>query len=239
VLDPHSCKGGYLQFIYQNCETEQNPFSVEPTVTGFLRYPDAASYLADLPGVYHLPDDLVYQIEDIPYDQALDSELTELGYNRRDHKMIGSIMEARHTARFQGLVGANGRLRPEVFEGPVADVLLHGKPVLIYCNRSAIAQALAYSMDHYCMKYAMVTGDTPKQLKETIIQEFRMGQHNVLIGTATLATGTDGLDRVCDTLLILDDTDDDALRRQLIGRIMPRGDFVSATAKRVIRLTPF
>lgn len=62
--------------------------------------------------------------------------------------------------------------------------------------------------------------------------------HHVLIGTATLATGTDGLDRVCDTLLILDDTEDDSLRRQLIGRIMPRGDFVSTTAKQVIRLMP-
>jgi superfamily II DNA or RNA helicase len=93
-------------------------------------------------------------------------------------------------------------------------------------------------MDFYCMKYAMVTGKTPKLLKETIIQEFLSGEHSILIGTATLATGTDGMDRVCDTLLILDDTDDDALRRQLIGRIMPRGDFVSTAAKQVLRLLP-
>jgi superfamily II DNA or RNA helicase len=238
VLNPLSHKGGYLQFLYDNCETAPNPFGMEPNVIGFRKYPDAASYLAAQPNVFYLPDDLVYTIDDIWYDQALSPELTELGYNRRDHKMIGSIMEARHTARFQGLVGANGRLRPEVFEGPVADVLSKHKPVLIYCNRAAVAQALAYSMDHYCMKYAMVTGDTPKMLKHTIIHEFLTGQHQVLIGTATLATGTDGMDRVCDTLLILDDTDDDALRRQLIGRIMPRGDFVSTAAKQVIRLQP-
>jgi hypothetical protein len=53
-----------------------------------------------------------------------------------------------------------------------------------------------------------------------------------------LATGTDGLDRVCDTLVILDDTDDDALRRQLIGRIMPRGDYVSIADKQVFRFVP-
>jgi superfamily II DNA or RNA helicase len=238
VLDPQKHKGGYLQFLYSHCETEQNPFGMEPKVVGFHKYPDAASYLADQPNVFYLPDDLVYQIDDVPYDEDLPSELTDYGYNRRDHKMIGSIMEARHTARFQGLVGANGRLRPEVFEGPVADVLSKHKPVLIYCNRAAVAQALAYSMDHYCMKYAMVTGSTPKLLKHTIIHEFLTGQHDVLIGTATLATGTDGMDRVCDTLLILDDTEDDALRRQLIGRIMPRGDYVSTAAKKVIRLTP-
>ena len=37
---------------------------------------------------------------------------------------------------------------------------------------------------------------------------------------------------------LIDDTDDDALRRQLIGRIMPRGDFVSTAAKQVLRLLP-
>ena len=43
---------------------------------------------------------------------------------------------------------------------------------------------------------------------------------------------------MCDTLLILDDTDDDALRRQLIGRIMPRGDYVSIADKQIFRLLP-
>ena len=84
----------------------------------------------------------------------------------------------------------------------------------------------------------MITGKTSKEVKDKILQEFRYGLHKVLIGTATLATGTDGLDRVCDTLVILDDTDDDALRRQLIGRILPRGDFVSTNDKRIIRFVP-
>jgi superfamily II DNA or RNA helicase len=238
VLSPHAHKGGYLQFIYANCETEMNPFGMEPKVTGFRNYPDAASYLAAQPNVFYLADDLVYTIDDIPYSEDLPDELIEFGYDRRKHKMIGSIMEARHTARYQGLVAEDGHLRTEVFEGPVLDVLLSNKNVLIYCDRERIAQALAYAMDRAGLRYAMVTGKTPKMLKHTIIHEFLSGQHNVLIGTATLATGTDGMDRVCDTLLILDDTDDDSLRRQLIGRIMPRGDFVSTAAKKVIRLVP-
>ena len=63
---------------------------------------------------------------------------------------------------------------------------------------------------------------------------------DVLVGTATLATGTDGMDKVCDQLIILDDTDDDALRRQLVGRIMPRGGDGDASSKSVYRflLTP-
>jgi hypothetical protein len=41
---------------------------------------------------------------------------------------------------------------------------------------------------------------------------------------------------MCDTLIILDDTDDDSLRRQLVGRIMPRGEDTDATGKSVYRI---
>ena len=74
--------------------------------------------------------------------------------------------------------------------------------------------------------------------KEDTIDSFRAGATNVLIGTATLATGTDGLNRVCDNMIILDDTEDDSLRRQLIGRIMPRGGVGDALDKTIIRLNP-
>jgi hypothetical protein len=43
---------------------------------------------------------------------------------------------------------------------------------------------------------------------------------------------------MCNTLIILDDTDDDSLRRQLIGRIMPRGADTDASMKRVFRFLP-
>ena len=65
---------------------------------------------------------------------------------------------------------------------------------------------------------------------------FLDGVLDVLVGTASLATGTDGLDKVCNQLIILDDTDDDSLRRQLIGRIMPRGEGGDASVKQVHRL---
>jgi superfamily II DNA or RNA helicase len=237
VLDPLSCRGGYLQFIYQNCKTEQNPFGLEPKVTGFLNYPDAASFLADLPGVYYLPDDLVYTIQDIPYREHADWMLTEYMYNRRKHRMVASIIELAHTVRYQGLVDEHGYLHPEVYNYVIDSRMATGT-LLIYANHATVAEAVARSFDRDGQKYAVITGLTPKWKKEAILQEFRDGQHNVLIGTATLATGTDGLDRVCDTLLILDDTDDDALRRQLIGRIMPRGDFVSTADKQVFRLVP-
>lgn len=238
VLDPLSCRGGYLQFIYQNCRTEQNPFGMEPKVTGFMKYGSAAEFLADLPGVYYLPDDLVIDIKDLPYRELLPNELTSVNYNRRRQRMIASIIELSHTIRYQGLVAEDRCLRDGVYAQVLRVVLRADKPVLIYANHATVAQALARTFDRTSMGYAIVTGDTSKTEKDRILLEFRSGQHPILIGTATLATGTDGLDRVCDTLLILDDTDDEALRRQLIGRIMPRGDSGSVADKQVFRLTP-
>jgi hypothetical protein len=237
ILDPGSCSGGYLQFLYTHCVTEQNPFGMEPRVLGFHKYPSAVEFLAAMPGVFHLPDDLVYSIEEVDYYEDLDPCLENYGYNSRDHKMVGSIIEMRHTMRYQGLVNEHKRIK----QGVMATVVEHiqqSNPILIYSNHSSIAEALAYTLDDEGFKYAVVTGDTPKIKKQAIIGEFLRGEHSILIGTATLATGTDGMDRVCDTLLILDDTDDDALRRQLIGRIMPRGDFVSIVDKRVVRMNP-
>ncbi len=236
ALDPQSCRGGYLQFIYQNCSTEQNPFGMEPKVTGFLKYPDAASFLADLPGVYHLPDDLVVNIQDIPYKQQLPDELTVYGYNRRNDRMVASQIEMAHAKRYQGLVGEDGYLRPDILT-EVLKVLLKSKVTMIYANHATIAEVVGRSLQRSHVGCKVVTGKTSKSEKDTAILQFGHG-FDVLIGTATLATGTDGLDRVCDTLLILDDTDDNALRRQLIGRIMPRGDFVSTANKQVYRLVP-
>jgi hypothetical protein len=238
ILDPDSCRGGYLQFLYQNCTTEQNPFGMEPIVTGFRNYGSAAEYLASLEGVYYLPDDLVYTIQDVAYDEVLPTGLTHFGYNAQEHSMVASIMEYAHTARYQGLVNTDGLIHHHVWIKVAHFLNAATTPVLVYSNHATIAEALARTLDHHRMKYAVVTGSTPKLLKHTIIHEFLSGQHPVLIGTATLATGTDGMDRVCDTLLILDDTDDDSLRRQLIGRIMPRGDFTTTANKQVIRLTP-
>jgi hypothetical protein len=209
---------------------------MEPKVTGFLRYPDAASFLADLPGVYHLPDDLVYTIQDIPYKEQLPDELTRYGYNRREHRMVASIMEMRHAARYQGLVGEDGYLHPDVLT-EVLRVLLKSKTTLIYSNHATIAEVVARTLQRSRVGCQVVTGKSTKRERDEALLKFGYG-NNVLIGTNALATGTDGMDRICDTLLILDDTDDDALRRQLVGRIMPRGDFVSTAAKQVFRLVP-
>jgi hypothetical protein len=236
ILHPGNTKGGYLQFIYQHCTTEQNPFGMEPIVTGFHNYPDAAAFLADMDGVFYIPDDAKFTIQDELYLVKLDPALGTHGYNRREHRVVASQIELRHTVRYQGLVDETGHLHLPVFN--MLESYIGEGPTMIYANHATVAEAASRTFTRADIKHAVVTGVTAKSVKDTILREFRDGQHDVLIGTATLATGTDGMDRVCDTLVILDDTDDDALRRQLIGRILPRGDYVSSGRKRIIRMVP-
>lgn len=243
ILDPHGTKGGYLAFLYANCNTEANPFSMEPKVLGFRNHPDAASYLSSLPKVYYLPDERVVPITDLPYSPHLPAELTTYSYNRRDHRMMASRIEQIHAARLQGLITEHGLLRLPVQDEVqkvlnYADHNVSGRSVLIYANHSTVARAISDTLHLVHVHHELVTGTTSKAAKEEAIANFIRKRTRILVGTATLATGTDGMDRVCNTLLIVDDTDDDALRQQLIGRILPRGEFTSLAGKEVFRLIP-
>jgi hypothetical protein len=236
ILDRHSCKGGFLQFLYNNCELEHDPFSATPKVIGFLNHKDAEAYLASLPGVAYLPDDLVWSITDVPFSTPTPMAYEVFGYNERKHRLVASIMEDRHTRTFMARVDGDGLIHDHVFEKVLDLIEDSSTPVLVYCNHATIAVALYGSLGLANMDFELVTGDASKNDKERAISRFRRGLCGVLVGTATLATGTDGLDKVCDRLIILDDTDDDSLRRQLVGRIMPRGEDSDASKKQVFRL---
>lgn len=239
ILDPASTKGGFLQFLYRHCNTEQNPFGMVPLVDEdqpFINYKDARDFLSSLPNVDYLPDDLVYTIEEVDYWEPSNQEMDRFGYDRRNHRIIASQMEERHTRRYQGLVNERGLIHDAVFDKLLDQ--MDGKAVLIFANHETVASALARTFEHLRRHTLLVTGKTSKKDKDLQVNAFKDGQLDILIGTASLATGTDGLDKVCDTLVILDDTDDDALRRQLIGRIMPRGSDTDTSRKRVVRLNP-
>lgn len=235
ILSPEKAHGGYLQFLYTHCVTEQNPFGMEPIVTGFKHYTDAAHFLSSMDKVFYLKDDTVFSIDDEPYAVNLPAEFRSLSYDARRHRVMASQMEQRHTLRLHALVDpSTGKLWDHVERL----LMRHATdlPVLIFCNSARIAGAVAKTLAG--LQVELVTGTTPKQAKLHALDMFRSGGLDFLIGTATLATGTDGLDKVCNTLVIVDDTDDDALRRQLIGRIMPRGDSVSTAVKKIVRLQP-
>jgi superfamily II DNA or RNA helicase len=236
ILDPLSCRGGYLEFLYKNCITEENFFGRIPKVVGFHHHKDAAAYLASLPGVEYLPDNLTYSITDHQVSSAMPLELDLFGLYRRKHKLIASTMEDKHARISLALIDDDQSLRGPVFDQILAIVRSSPTPVLVFANHATVAQAAGVSLHRAKVSHAVVHGSMTTAVKQGLLDGFKRGGFDVLVGTATLATGTDGLDRVCDTLIILDDTEDDAMRRQLIGRIMPRGISPAMHTKTVHRL---
>ena len=225
VLDPHSCKGGYLQFVYSHCITEVNPFGTMPLVTGFRLHRDAEHYLTELPNVHYVEDEVIKQVTigDVVVADHTPDALYQVGLDERRERVCASRMEKDHAITRHQLVGDDGLILPHVYEEISVQVGQVSTPSLVYFNHAEIAEAMLATCVANGAKALLVTGKDSQKSKLEKIELFKAGGFDVLIGTATLATGTDGIDKMCNQLIIVDDTQDDALRRQLMGRILPRG----------------
>lgn len=238
ILDPASCLGGYLNFLGVHCKTRLNPFSATPYVDGFLHYASAAEYLADLKHTVYVPETHVATIEDIEYPVDLPEAFDKFNFNERTGEIMTSIIQRRWSRQFYGLLTEDEDLTNVVLERLTEIAGNATGPLMIFAVSKRVIAALEKMLKEALVTYRKVTGDETTKQKSQMIADFKTGNYEVLIGTAALATGPDGLDKVCDTLVILQDTDDDALRRQLIGRIMPRGTDTDASNKQIFRFVP-
>jgi superfamily II DNA or RNA helicase len=237
IVDPSSTQGGYMAFLYKHCDVDVNPWGHVPRVNGFTKYPDAATFLQDMRNVEFIEDNLTYTIDDVTLTLPVPGDLLTYGIDRRNERVIGSQIEEKHRLIEHALVTESGELAPAALELVLKIVFDSPTPTLIFAVHTSVVSATVASLLDAGVVAVGVTGKTRPDLKAEAVDAFRSGQLQALVGTVTLATGTDGLDKMCDTLLILDDTEDDAMRRQLIGRIMPRGHAaVVAHNNRVVRL---
>lgn len=238
IVDPDSARGGYIEFLYQHCETRQSMFSMTPDVIGFRSQQSAAEFLAAMRNVLHVPDDVDYTVQDVPLPRQMSLEFDEYGLSPFDLRLMASQIEARHTERRFNLIGTDDRFRQSAYH-VLADLVGNLPPtkVLMFCNSSRIAQALHQCLCSYGVVAGIITGKDTKKAKEAELRRFISGDMEVLVGTASIATGTDGIDKVSDLLILVDDTDDESLRRQIIGRILPRGADSDASKKVIYRLT--
>lgn len=223
VIDPGNHSGGYQGWLFEHCITEHNPFGSLPKVVSPKEYKTAEEFLAALPGVMYIPDDA----PDILHDRRvnvrwLDHEDLGLELDHRRGRIMASAMEQRQYERRWKTLDERGELRNSVASIISASSTPKDK-VIIFSASSTIAKAVARFYQG-TVPVVYVDGSITQKQKEQRIQEFRTNPEvKFLVGTASIATGTDGLDRVCDTMIIVDDTDDDSLRRQLLGRILSRG----------------
>ena len=237
IVDPDSTRGGYLEFLYQHCETRQSPFSMTPEVVGFRSQQSAAEFLAAMRNVLHVPDDVDYTVQDVPLPRQMSLDFDEYGLSPFGQRLMASQIEARHTERRFNLVDANDQFRQSVYDELsrlVGD--LPPTKVLMFCNSSRIAEALYQCLCSNGVPAGIITGKDSKKVKEKELHRFIHGDVEALVGTASIATGTDGIDNVSDLLILVDDTDDESLRRQIIGRILPRGADTDASKKVIYRL---
>ena len=253
ILDPSATAGGFEKFLLDHCELEPS-FRGLPTVVGFRNHAGAEDFLSSLPGVFHEPDSAQYTIEDKFINVPMPDEWERFGYDSRKQLILASIIERKISyQRYQLLqLGRYGlELRPRVAAWLSAMIHQAEGHVLVYCDHSTIAEAAALTIEQMVAahghsftgtKVEVLTGSTSKKVKDNLVHWFRSaprkswGQKKVLIATATMATGTDGFDKVCDDLILLQDTQDDSLRRQLVGRILPRGKADASRKKRFSRL---
>ena len=216
----------YLQWLYDNCTTKPNYFSAIPEVTGFKNYDSALAFLVDLPWVSYIEDDAVWEVDSMQMHNYVDPVFEQYGYSKRDHKIVASDMEKFHKRVNQQFITSRGLIRPEIMKQIWANVVSDDRRVwLIFCSHKTVAEALYRTMNQPETPTGLIHGDMTDEQIERNKNAFIKGEgERYLVGTATLATGVDGIDKVCQSLLILDDVrGDGALRRQLIGRILPRG----------------
>lgn len=230
VTDPFSHRGGYEAWLYRNCVVEPHRFRVLPTVLGFHQYKDAEEFLVDLPHVVHVPDEAPDILKDVDMaDIVMPVEFEDLGLDVTQPRIMASLMEKRHRRRYLQIVdplqrghGHEHALREDIHEAILDYAYRDGEKLLIFCMHSTIAEVV-YDTFRHGGHVGLITGKTKLGDKNRIVREFVEGDMEILVGTASMATGTDGIDKVCHTMLILDDTDDNAQRRQLVGRILHRG----------------
>lgn len=217
VLDPEGAKGGFDQYQLEHCHLEV-AYRGLPNVVGFKEHKNAAEFLASLPSVYFMDDTTQYVIEDEFHQVPIPAEWKTHNFDSRTGLLMHSLMTRRVSWQKLHYLDNLGNLRQAVADWLFKNVDPQG-PTLVYCDKTSIAEPAAEYLGA-----ELLTGKTSAKNKEAIINNFRQGRTNILVATATLATGTDGLDKVCDRLLILQDTQDPSLRRQLVGRILARGD---------------
>jgi len=241
VLDPMSVRGDYLQWLYRNCETEENPYARDPIVTGFVNYASAAEFLQDLEGVVYLPSEAPDILYDYFVGMDLGYEFSKLNIDHSRRRIMASQMEKKHRSRFLQIVDpATGLLRDEVLDALSYMVGQQVKPTMIFAEHSEVAKAVAKVHEEAEQPFIYIDGSVSTKKKQELVQQYvNQGREDFvnLIGTASIATGTDGIDKMTDLLVIIDDTSDDALREQLIGRILPRGADADYSAKCACRFT--
>ncbi|QQO39292.1 DNA helicase [Microbacterium phage PineapplePluto] len=216
----------YERWMNTYCTTEPNRFAYYPTVTGFKEYDSAIDFLVARPWVAYVEDTATWTAAELKLPRPDLVNFEKLNFSKRHHRLMNSDMEKRHKRVDLQLIDDDGFIRSAVMVSiqNELDKYPERDKWLIFCMHKTVANALHRTLSAGDPLAWVLDGDTKTEDVDKIIHDFSAPGEAWLIGTTAMATGVDGIDKVCTSMLILDDIDGDhAKRRQLIGRILPRG----------------
>lgn len=211
----------YEDWLYKNCEVEPNRFAYYPTVTGLLNFDSPIDMLKSKPWVAFVEDTSTWNKGELVLPTWYDYKFEQYGLIERRVRVCASDMEKRHKRVDLRFINDKGRIRKRVLKAVKEELARYPqyKKWLIVCAHKSVAEALYESLKRDVW---LITGDTKDIEPEK--NGFIVAKSGWLIGTTALAEGVDGLDKTCQAMLLLDDIEgDDSKRRQIIGRILPRG----------------
>lgn len=214
----------YERWLQENCQLEPSRFKYYPDVVGLLNYDTTNDFLADKSWCAYVEDTADWTRDTLVLPTKKLDVFEEYGFSERHHRIVASDMEKRHKRNELQFIDQNKRVRRAIMKAIKQKLSMYPeqKKWLVFCSHKTVADALYENVPSHVW---LITGDTKPHDIEPQLQGFIMAERGWLIGTSAIAEGVDGIDKTCTALLILDDiVGDDAKRRQVIGRILPRGN---------------
>lgn len=225
ITNPLQTKGGFLPWVYKNCETRVNPFASTPYIDGLIGYDRVSDWLLAQGYTAFAEDTAEWIADELWFETDWEDTLFDkYNLDSSQTRIMASQMETNHRITYLTRVNPEtGRLWPGVADQLISYLQKQDKFYLIYCTHETVAAAVEKTLSSYYRTF-LITGKTSNAQKQVQVASFTSSLVTaVMVGTSSLATGLDGLDRVCDHLVIFDDiVGDAAKRRQLIGRVLPR-----------------
>lgn len=226
LADPSAIRN-YMDWLIFHGEVEASRYSIYPNFVKFKRHETVIDYLSSKRWCFYIEDTADWTRVTLELPNHYNEIFERYGYSRMHKRVVASLMEKYHKRVDQQFIDHRGMIHDDIWEKilEVAWQYTNFKQWLMFCSHKTVADALRKTFQvHMHEEVWTIDGDTKGGDVEPIKKAFVASDRGILIGTTAIAEGLDGLDKTCHALLILDDIrGDHAKRRQVIGRILPRG----------------
>ncbi len=221
--------GSYENWLHKYCNTEPDRFAYYPKflsfkageIEDFLEDIDRSEYkriFIEKEELVYKPTEIILPIDNDRYDKLE----TYSVYGTQPLQVSNSVRQKLAYLNYLKYCSYikrddEGEMKVYGIREDIMDIIIaHAdRNPIVYCFSSKLSKLY---FEEYVGPCYQVDGKTSKKNKELSIAAYKE-KGGVMFATDSISTGTDGLQEVTNTIIILDDTMDDTNREQLIGRI--------------------